>query len=94
MAGGAFHSTGEIHVRFPPLVHDALSLLAEHGLRGEVTQGGPHYKIWFDDQSGCKCLLIVARSPSSRRAFKRNRSELRRLLRRTGANGSRQPAKE
>jgi hypothetical protein len=43
----------------------------------------------FTNPLGCKCLLVVARSPSSRRAFQRNRSELRRLLRRTAANGSR-----
>jgi hypothetical protein len=66
---------------FSPLVDDALDLLAENGLTGEVKQG-QHYKVLFTNQFGRKCLLIVARSPSDWRAFKQNRSELRRLLRR------------
>jgi hypothetical protein len=67
--------------RFPPLVRDALTELAEHGLAGEVEQG-PHYKVRFRDRHGRKCLLVIARSPSDRRVFKQNRSVLRRLLRR------------
>ena len=66
------------------LVDDALALLAERGLVGEVEEGA-HYKVWFHNQFGHPCLLIVAKSPSSRHAFKQNRSELRRLLRREPA---------
>jgi hypothetical protein len=68
-------------MRFPPLVRDSLTMLAEHGLAGEVEQG-PHFKVRFVNVFGRKCLLIVARSPSDWRVFKQNRSELRRLLRR------------
>lgn len=75
-------------MRYPVLVLDALDLLRQHGVTSQVEQGA-HFKILFTNPLGCKCLLVVARSPSSRRAFQRNRSELRRLLRRTAANGSR-----
>jgi hypothetical protein len=67
-------------VKFPSLVRDTLTLLAEHGLTGEV-ENGTHFKIRFVNQYGHKCLLITARSPSHQRAFKQNRAELRRLLR-------------
>jgi hypothetical protein len=76
-------------MRFPLLVRDALNLLRQHGVAAEVEQG-VHYKVRFCNQFGHPCLLIIARSPSARGAFQQNRSELRRLLRRTenhqGAN--------
>jgi hypothetical protein len=68
-------------MRFPLLVRDTLTLLAERGLAGEVKQG-PHYKVAFINEFGRKCLLVIAHSPSDWRAFKQNRSELRRLMRR------------
>jgi hypothetical protein len=68
-------------MRFPLLVRDALALLDQHGLSGEV-KSGTHHKITFTNGHGRRCLLVIARSPSSRRAFKQNRAELRRLLRR------------
>jgi hypothetical protein len=67
------------------LVDDALDLLRQHGLIGMVTNGGSHIKIKFNNRYGRPCLLIVARSPSSQRAVQKNRSELRRLLRRQPA---------
>ena len=72
-------------MRYPPLVDDALDLLRQHGLVGEVSNGGVHIKIRFNNQYGCKCLLVIARSPSARGAFQHNRAELRRLLRRQPA---------
>jgi hypothetical protein len=70
-------------MRFSPLVDDALSLLAEHSLVGVVTNGGSHIKIRFNNRYGHPCLLIAAKSPSSRHALQQNRSVLRRLLRRS-----------
>jgi hypothetical protein len=67
--------------KFPPLVKDALSTLAQHGLVGEVEQG-PHLKLRFVNQLGCRCLLVVSRSASSQFALKQNRGELHRLMRR------------
>ena len=68
-------------MRFPLLVEDTLALLRQHGLTGWVEQG-THFKIRFNNRFGRKCLLVVARSPSDWRAFKQNRGELRRLMRR------------
>jgi hypothetical protein len=71
-----------------PLIVDALALLAERGLAAEVEQGGAHYKLRFDNQNGCRCLLVVSVSPSSRNALKKNRSQLHRLLRRSTTGGA------
>jgi hypothetical protein len=62
------------------MVRDALDLLAEHGLVGEV-ENGSHFKIRFVNPHGHRCLLVVARSPGHQHAIKQNRAELRRLLR-------------
>jgi hypothetical protein len=67
--------------KFPLLVKDALSTLAQHGLSGEVEEG-PHLKVRFTNPFGRRCLLVVSRSPSSQFAVKQNRGELRRLMRR------------
>lgn len=64
-----------------PILEDALTELAQHGLSGEVEQG-PHLKVKFVNQFGRRCLLVVSRTPSSRFALKQSRSELRRLLQR------------
>jgi hypothetical protein len=61
------------------LVEDALKLLAQHGIAGEVEQGR-HLKIKFQNEFGRKCLLVVSVTPGNRRARKQNRSQLRRLL--------------
>jgi hypothetical protein len=66
--------------RFPPLVRDALAQLAAHGLTGNV-EPGPHFKVRFVDHHGRKRLLVISKSPSDRGAAKKNRSQLRRLLR-------------
>jgi hypothetical protein len=67
--------------KFPLLVKDALTTLAQHGLSSEVEQG-PHLKVRFINPLGRKCLLVISRSASSRLAIKQNRGELRRLMRR------------
>jgi len=64
------------------LLDDAVDILLRHGLTPEVKNGGAHYKIRFVNALGSKCLLIVSQSPSSRFAVRKNRAELRRLLRR------------
>ena len=46
-------------MRFSPLVRDSLSLLAAHGLVGEVEQSA-HFKVRFRNQFGCRCLLVIA----------------------------------
>jgi hypothetical protein len=63
------------------LLNDAIATLRQHGLAPEV-EHGPHLKIKFINALGSQCCLIVSRSPSNRFAIKRNRAELRRLLRR------------
>ena len=63
------------------LLEDAIDTLRQHGLTGEI-EYGPHFKVRFTNALGSQCCLIVSRSPSNRFAIKRNRAELRRLLRR------------
>jgi hypothetical protein len=65
------------------LVEDALETLREHGLEAEVDYGAPHFKIHFVNALGSSCVLIVSRTPSSRRAIFESRSVLRRLLQRS-----------
>ena len=64
-----------------PLLEEAIRTLREHGLTSEI-EHGPHFKVRFTNALGSQCCLIVSRSPSNRFAIKRNRAELRRLLRR------------
>jgi hypothetical protein len=68
-------------MRISPLVDAALSFLAENGLTAKVNKRSPHFKVAFTNQHGLRCLLILSRSPSDRRAFKQSRAELLRLLR-------------
>jgi hypothetical protein len=63
------------------LLEDALEILDQHGLVGEVEQSS-HLKIRFTNALGSRCLLVVSRSPSDRLAIWKSRAELRRLLRR------------
>jgi hypothetical protein len=67
--------------RFPTMVRDALALLAEHGYAADVTNGGKHLKVKWIDQAGHPRLLVVARSPSDRKAHLRSLAVLRRRLR-------------
>jgi hypothetical protein len=67
-------------MRISPIVDDALAVLAANGLTGVVKEGR-HYKVEFTSLFGRKCLLVIARSPSDRRAIKQSRCQLRRLMR-------------
>jgi hypothetical protein len=62
------------------LVRDAVALLADHGFKASVSNGGRHLKVrWFDD--GRRYTLIVPATPSDRRGRLNSRAVLRRLLR-------------
>jgi hypothetical protein len=63
------------------LVEDALKLLAQHGIAGEVERGQRHLKVRFMNELGRRCLLVISLSPSKQRARQENLSQLRRLLR-------------
>ena len=64
-----------------PLLKDTVTTLRQHGLAPHI-ENGLHLKVRFTNALGSQCCLIVSRSPSNRFAIKRNRAELRRLLRR------------
>jgi hypothetical protein len=63
------------------LLEDALETLRQHGVTAEVEQG-LHFKVRFINALGSNCCLVVSRTPSDRLAIWKNRSVLRRLLRR------------
>jgi hypothetical protein len=65
------------------LVEDTIDTLRRYGLTGEIEEGGSgHFKVKFVNGQGSKCLLVVSHSPSNRHAIRKNRAELRRLIRR------------
>jgi hypothetical protein len=64
------------------LVEDALAALRAQGIAATV-EHGRHIKVRFTNAQGKRCLLVVAFSPSDRRAIKNSRAVLRRLLRRS-----------
>jgi hypothetical protein len=65
------------------LLDDALETLRRAGLEATVDRGAPHFKIKFTNTHGSACVLIISRTPSSRRAIFESRSVLRRLLQRS-----------
>jgi len=71
--------------RAAELVHDAVSLLREHGFAPTVSNGGKHLKVrWFD--RGRRYTLVISQSPSDRQARINSLTTLRRLLRASGAH--------
>ena len=70
-------------MRLPPAVRDTLNQLAVHNIAARIERGR-HHKVYFTNTHGHRCLLIVSQTPSDRRAFQKNRSVLRRLLRKGG----------
>jgi hypothetical protein len=58
-------------------------MLIAHGFTPTVSDGGKHFKIRWGDGSR-RYVLVVSRSPSSRRARASSRATLRRLLRENG----------
>jgi hypothetical protein len=66
--------------RRSPLVDDAVAVLSASGHAADVDLDGAHIKVrWV--ANGRKHLLVIARTPSDRRACANSRSALRRLLR-------------
>jgi hypothetical protein len=61
------------------LLEHALATLRQAGIEPRVVCNR-HWKINWIDQHGRTRLLVVSLSPSNRRAWKRSRATLRRLL--------------
>jgi hypothetical protein len=70
--------------RASTLLDDALSMLAQHGYRPTVSNGGKHTKVKWVDQAGHVRMLVISRSPSTRMVRFAQRRILRRLLRGNG----------
>ena len=69
--------------RATELVHDAVSLLQEHGFVPTVSNGGKHVRVrWFD--RGRRYTLYIPASPSDQRSRLNSRATLRRILRSNG----------
>jgi hypothetical protein len=63
------------------LIDDVITTLRQHGLTGRI-ENGSHFKVHFTNAHGSKCCLIMSRTPSCPFAARKNRAQLRRLLRR------------
>jgi hypothetical protein len=63
------------------LLEDTIEILRQYGLIGRI-EYGPHFKVHFTNVHGSHCCLVMSRTPSCQFAIKKNRAELRRLLRR------------
>jgi hypothetical protein len=74
------------------LVVDAIEMLTAAGAKPLVRSGGKHVKIIWLDRSGHRCTLVIACTPSDRRARANARAMLRRLLRRSGSVAGLRPA--
>jgi hypothetical protein len=61
------------------LLEDALAMLRQAGIEPQVVRNR-HWKITWTDDQGHTRLLVVAFSPSDRRARLQSRAMLRRLL--------------
>jgi hypothetical protein len=69
-------------VKRPPiLAREAIAILGEHNRVADVDVGGRHLKIRWCDDTGRRCLHVVARTPSDYRTGADTRATLRRLLR-------------
>jgi hypothetical protein len=69
--------------RADELIHDAVTLLKQHGFVPSVSSGGRHLRVrWFDH--GRRYTLYVPASPSDHRARLNSRAVLRRILRTNG----------
>jgi hypothetical protein len=62
------------------LLDDALVMLARHGHKPVVSNGGKHTKVRWVDR-GRRFTLVLSRSPSDENARQAARATLRRLLR-------------
>jgi hypothetical protein len=70
--------------RPPVLIREAVAALSAHGHSSvDVDLAGGHYKVTWT-AAGRRHLLVLARSPSDRRAQANSRATLRRLLREEG----------
>jgi len=72
--------------RASELVHDAVTLLRDHGFVPTVCINGKHTKVRWFDQGRCYTLFIPA-TPSDVRARLNSRAVLRRILRTNGMQG-------
>jgi hypothetical protein len=61
------------------LLNEALATIRARGFEPSVARNR-HWKVNWTDQHGRTRTLVVARSPSDRRARKQSRALLRRLL--------------
>jgi hypothetical protein len=66
--------------RYAPFAREAIVILGEHGHAADIDTAGKHFKIFWQ-VNGRKRLLVIAKTPSDRRADLNARSTLRRLLR-------------
>jgi hypothetical protein len=73
--------------RPPELVRAALAELAAAGISATVESGGRHFKIHFIDRAGRSRFVVVARTPSDRRAWRKSRAVIRRMIAATGHPG-------
>ena len=67
--------------RQPPLVKDAVAVLGARGRAVDVDVDGKHLKLRWVSNAGRRQLLVIARSPSDRRAGKNVQAILKRMLR-------------
>ena len=73
--------------RAAELVHDAVTLLRDHGFVPTVGSSGQHVRVrWFDQ--GRRFTLFIPASPSDHRARLNSRAVLRRILRSNGGRAS------
>jgi hypothetical protein len=61
------------------LLSDALTMIRSRGFKPHVTHNR-HWKVSWVDRCGHRRLLVIAFSPSDRRARMQSRAVLRRLL--------------
>jgi hypothetical protein len=62
------------------LLRDTLRVLKRAGIKPVIRQGR-HVQVRWTNDDGRPCCLVISRSPSDRNAHRKNRSQLRRLLR-------------
>jgi hypothetical protein len=62
------------------LLRDTLRVLKRAGIKPIIHQGRHIQLRWINDD-GRACRLVISRSPSDRNAHRKNRGQLRRLLR-------------